>query len=272
MPASHIAIYNDLRGPSNSLTLREASGHLAIGEATVTIQRGAADVMLAGSTGTRVHPMKTVHALQSEQVAIGDDDPTRWSRPFDKARKGMVLGEGAAVLVLEELGHAQARGARIYGEVLGHAARHASDAAGVGVRRRSLELAMRRALGMAAVEPQAVSHIHAHGLSTVAGDRDEAAALHAVFGPAAATIPTVAAKSHFGNLGAGSGVVECVASVLAMRHGSLFPLLNHETPDPDCKIRAAKAGDPAGDVFVSSSVTPQGQAGSVVIRSWNLQA
>ena len=90
--------------------------------------------------------------------------------------------------------------------------------------------------------------------------------------PAAATIPTVAAKSHFGNLGAGSGVVECVASVLAMRHGSLFPLLNHETPDPDCKIRAAKAGDPAGDVFVSSSVTPQGQAGSVVIRSWSLQA
>lgn len=272
MPASHIAIYNDLRGPSNSLTLREASGHLAIGEATVTIQRGAADVMLAGSTGTRVHPMKTVHALQSEQVAIGDDDPTRWSRPFDKARKGMVLGEGAAVLVLEELGHAQARGARIYGEIIGHAARHSSDAAGVGVKRRSLALAMQRALGMASVEPKAVSHIHAHGLSTVAGDRDEAAALHAVFGGAAATIPTVAAKSHFGNLGAGSGVVECVASVLAMRNGSLFPLLNHETPDPECRIRAAKAGDPAGSVFISSSVTPQGQAGSVVIRSWSLQA
>jgi 3-oxoacyl-[acyl-carrier-protein] synthase II len=228
--------------------------------------------MLAGSTGTRVHPMKTVHALQSEQVALGDDDPSRWSRPFDKSRKGMVLGEGAAVLVLEELGHAQARGARIYGEIIGHAARHSSDAAGVGVKRRSLELAMQRALGMASVEPTAVSHIHAHGLSTVAGDRDEAAALHAVFGEAAATIPTVAAKSHFGNLGAGSGVVECVASVLAMRNGSLFPLLNHDTPDPECRIRAAKAGDPAGSVFISSSVTPQGQAGSVVIRSWNLPA
>jgi 3-oxoacyl-[acyl-carrier-protein] synthase II len=272
MPASHIAIYNDLRGPSNSLTLREASGHLAIGEATVTIQRGAAAVMLAGSTGTRVHPMKTVHALQSEQVALGDDDPSRWSRPFDKARKGMVLGEGAAVLVLEELGHAQARGARIYGEILGHAARHSSDAAGVGVKRRSLALAMQRALGMASIEPKAVSHIHAHGLSTVAGDRDEAAALHAVFGEAAASIPTVAAKGHFGNLGAGSGVVECVASVLAMRHGSLFPLLNHSTPDPECRIRAAQAGDPAGGVFISSSVTPQGQAGSVVIRSWSLEA
>ena len=103
MPASHIAIYNDLRGPSNSITVREASGHLAIGEATVTIQRGAADMMLAGATGTRVHPMKTVHCLQSEQVALGNGllenvPPAGWSRPFDKARQGMVLGEGAAML------------------------------------------------------------------------------------------------------------------------------------------------------------------------------
>jgi 3-oxoacyl-[acyl-carrier-protein] synthase II len=272
MPASHIAIYNDLRGPSNSLTLREASGHLAIGEATVTIQRGAADVMLAGATGTRVHPMKTVHALQSEQVAMGDGDPTTWSRPFDKSRKGMVLGEGSAVLVLEELEHARARGARIYGEVVGHAARHVSDASGVGRRRRSLGLAMQRALAMAALPPERVSHIHAHGLSTVTGDRDEAAAIHDVLGATAAAIPTVTAKSHFGNLGGGSGLVECVASVLAMQKGALFPLLNHETPDPDCPIRPAKAGDPAGDVFISSAVTPQGQAGSVVIRSWDLRA
>jgi 3-oxoacyl-[acyl-carrier-protein] synthase II len=95
MPASHIAIYNDLRGPSNSLTVREASGHLAIGEAVVTIQRGAADIMVAGATGTRVHPMKTVHALQTEQVALGDgadQDPAHWSRPFDARRTGMVLG------------------------------------------------------------------------------------------------------------------------------------------------------------------------------------
>ncbi|MFM8708906.1 MAG: beta-ketoacyl-[acyl-carrier-protein] synthase family protein, partial [Planctomycetia bacterium] len=127
MPASHIAIYNDLRGPSNSLTLREASGHLALGEATVTIQRGAADIMVAGATGTRVHPLKTVQALQSEQVALGSGgrdgeavaDPVRWSRPFDRLRSGMVLGEGAAVFILEELGHARARGAAIHGEIIG---------------------------------------------------------------------------------------------------------------------------------------------------------
>lgn len=99
MPASHIAIFNDLRGPSNSLTVREASGHLAVGEATITIGRGAADVMLVGSTGTRIHPMKMVHAILNEEVATGDDDPASWSRPFDRERRGMVLGEGAGVLI-----------------------------------------------------------------------------------------------------------------------------------------------------------------------------
>jgi 3-oxoacyl-[acyl-carrier-protein] synthase II len=213
MPASHIAIYNDLRGPSNSLTLREASGHLALGEAAVTIQRGAADMMVVGATGTRVHPMKTVHALQSEQVALEEaadnasavTDPTRWSRPFDRLRKGMVLGEGAAVLILEELEHARARGAEIHGEVIGHAARNAGLAGGVGLKQRALTLAMQRALSMARVDAAELSHIHAHGASTVAGDREEAAALREVLGAGLATIPTVAAKSHFGNLGGGAG-------------------------------------------------------------------
>ncbi|NBX30812.1 hypothetical protein EBR04_10300, partial [bacterium] len=152
MPASHIAIYNDLRGPSNSLTVREASGHLAVGEATVTIQRGAADIMVAGATGTRVHPMKTVHALQTEQVAHGDGDPTRWSRPFDAHRSGMVLGEGAAVLILEELSHAERRGARIHGEVVGHAARSATDPGGAGRRRQALAHAIGHAVEMAGDE------------------------------------------------------------------------------------------------------------------------
>jgi 3-oxoacyl-[acyl-carrier-protein] synthase II len=106
----------------------------------------------------------------------------------------------------------------------------------------------------------------------VTGDRDEAAAMHDALGPAAAVLPTVAAKSHFGNLGAGSGLVECVASILALGRGSLFPLLNHEAADPACGIRPARAGDPAGDVFVSTSVTPQGQSGAVVIRSWRPDA
>jgi len=272
MPASHIAIYNDLRGPSNSLTLREASGHVAIGEATMTIQRNAADVMLAGATGTRIHPMKTVHALQSEQVAFGPDDPTTWSRPFDRHRSGMVLGEGAAVLVLEELEHARRRGATILGEVLGHASRHAADRLNIGLRRKALGLAMARALGMARLPGGRPGHLHAHGLSTVGGDRSEAEALGDLLGADATAIPTVAAKANFGNLGAGSGIVECIASLWALRHGTLFPLINHSTPDPACPIRAAVSGDAAGASFLSSSVTPQGQAGAVVIGGWNLGA
>ena len=264
MPASHIAIYNDLRGPSNSITIREASGHLAIGEATMTIQRGAADIMLAGATGTRVHPMKTVHALQSEQVALGPDDPATWSRPFDRDRRGMVLGEGAAALVLEEYEHAVRRGATIHGEVLGHGARHASDRSGVGLKRKAMAMAIGRAIEASGIPPARVGHLHAHGVSTVGGDRDEAEAIGDVFGPRGASVPVVAAKAHFGNLGAASGIVECVASLAALRDGVLFPLLNHKTSDPSCPIRPAAADDPAGTSFVSASVTPQGQSAAVV--------
>jgi len=268
MPASHIAIFNDLRGPSNSLTVREASGHLAVGEAVVTIRRGAADAMVAGATGTRVHPMKTVHALQTEQVATGAGDPATWSRPFDLDRRGMVLGEGAAVFVLEELSVARGRSARIYAEVVGHAAACAARPGAVGRKReaiaRSMGLALARAGGSADL-----GHVHAHGTSTLIGDREEAAAIGMVLGDRSGRTPVVAAKSHFGNLGAGSGLVECIASVLAMAEGELFPLLNYERPDPECPLRVARGGDPAGTGFISTAVTPQGQAGSLVIRRWD---
>ncbi len=107
MPASHVAIYNDLRGPSNSITHREAAANLAVGEAFHTIARGKADIMVVGATGTRVHPMKCVHAMQSEELANGAGDGARASRPFDRNRTGIVLGEGAGVVVLEELSTAQ---------------------------------------------------------------------------------------------------------------------------------------------------------------------
>jgi 3-oxoacyl-(acyl-carrier-protein) synthase len=113
-----------------------------------------------------------------------------------------------------------------------------------------------------------VTHVHAVGASTVVGDREEAAAMHDVLGAAAGRVPTVAAKANFGNLGAASGLVECVTSLLAMRHGTLFPLLNYETADPDCGILPARRGAPAGDICLSSAVTPQGQAGALVLRGW----
>lgn len=271
MPASHIAIYNDLRGPSNSITGREASGHLAVGEAVMTIQRGSADMMLAGSTGTRVHPMKTVHAIQNEQVMLEGPNPSAWSRPFDQSRNGMVLGEGAAVLVLEELGHALDRGAFIHGEVIGHASRFSGARRCIGNRKDAFQLVLADAMRKSGLSSHQVGHIHAQGLSTVTGDRDEAEALHEIFADSLPDIPVVAAKSHFGNLGAGSGLVECVASMLSMQRKELFPLLNFQASSPECPVKAAQRGDSPGDVFVSSAVTPQGQAGSLVLRAWKDQ-
>ena len=228
-----------------------------------------ADIMVAGATGTRVHPMKTVHALQSEQVALDGPaagDPTTWSRPFDRDRRGMVLGEGAGVLILEERSAAERRGARIYAEVAGHAAATAVNRGGVGRRREALGRAIAGALAGSGIDPASLGHIHAQGLSTANGDREEAAALGDALGEAASGVPTVAAKSHFGNLGAGSGVVESAASILAVGRGELFPLLNHQTPDDACPIRPGRTGEPAGECFVSAAVTPQGQAGAVVFR------
>ena len=146
MPASHLAIYNDFRGPNNSLTLREAAANAAVGEAYQIILRGSADVMLVGATGTRLHPMKMIHAVQQEEVCLGDGDPAAASRPFDRDRRGMVLGEGAGAIVLEELASAQARGATIYGEVLGAATSSVAGPRLVAQRDRAMQNVLRAVL------------------------------------------------------------------------------------------------------------------------------
>jgi 3-oxoacyl-[acyl-carrier-protein] synthase II len=269
MPASHLAIFNDMRGPSNSITLREASANLAVGEAFRTIARGDADLMVAGSTGTRVHPMKLVHAVTQEEVAGNGADPARASRPFDRDRTGMVLGEGAGAVVLEELGAAQARGATIYGEVVGAGSSTVIDRKGVANRQKALASAMRAALQDAGLKPTEIGHVHAHGLSTRSGDREEAQAIRDVFGSQADTLPVTTIKGNFGNLGAGSGLVELIASVLALDKGVLFPILNYETPDPECPIFAVTQNDtPAGQSVLNVNVTPQGQASAVIVRRW----
>jgi 3-oxoacyl-[acyl-carrier-protein] synthase II len=163
MPASHVAIYNDLRGPNNSITHREAAANLAISEAYRTILRGSADVMVVGATGTRVHPMKTVHAVQTEELATNGVEPSRASRPFDKNRTGMVIGEGAGTIIIEELVTAKARGATIYAEIVGHGASHAADKNCVAKRDVALANVMRGSLRSADMSPEEVGHIHAHG-------------------------------------------------------------------------------------------------------------
>ncbi len=268
MPASHIAIYNDLRGPNNSLTMREAAGNLAIGEAFRTIQRGHANMMVAGATGTRILPMQAIHALQTEQMAAENCDPTKASRPFDKNRTGMVAGEGAAMIVLEEISSAKARGATIYAEVLGLGSASVSDDKLCGKCDVALVRAMRAALRDADRTPADVGHINAHGLSTTNRDADEAQAIHEVFGARAKDVPVTALKSYFGNLGAGSAVVELIGSVLAMREGRLPPVLNYKTPDAACGLAVATGGNvPAGRSFLNLSVTPQGQAAVLYVAS-----
>jgi 3-oxoacyl-[acyl-carrier-protein] synthase II len=267
MPASHIAIYNDLRGPNNSLTMREAAGNLAIGEAFRTIQRGHANIMVAGATGTRILPMQAIHALQTEQMAAENGDPAKASRPFDRDRTGMVAGEGAGMVVLEEYRSAKDRGATIYAEVLGLGSANVSDEKLHGKCDVALERAMKAALRDAGKSPTDVDHINAHGLSTTDRDADEARAIRAVFGPSAETVPVTALKSYFGNLGAGSGMVELIASILSLREGRLPRVLNYKTPDPACALPVvAEDGAPSGRSFLNLSVTPQGQAAVLYIR------
>lgn len=267
MPNSHIAIYNDYRGPNNAITLREAASNLALAEAYMTIERGNADIIVAGATGTRVHPLRTIHAVSQEQVAPGETDAAKTSRPFDADRRGMVLGEGAGAMVLEELAHAETRGAKIFGEVIGYGSSSVMDVTtGRGRVREAIRNAFTQALRTSGLSADQVGHIHAHGLSTTACDAAEAQAIQDVFG--ARAVPVVAAKSHFGNLGAASGVVEAIASVLALGNEQLFPLLNYETPDSDCPIKPARTGMPAGENFISVNVTPQGQASAIVVRRY----
>lgn len=269
MPASHVAIFNDLRGPNNSITLRESSSNVAVGEAFRTIVRSSADVMLAGATGTRIHPLKIVHSVTQEEVASNGVDPARASRPFDLNRGGMVLGEGAGAVVLEELQSALARDATIYAEVSGTASSSVANRNGVAQRETALRNAMVAALRQAGCRIEDVGHLHAHGLSTRSCDEDEAAAIRAVFGERAAKLPVTAAKSYFGNLGAGSGLVELITSVLALRNKRLFGVLNYETPDPKCDLAVSHRGDEAGRSFLNTNVTPQGQASAVLIRAFD---
>jgi 3-oxoacyl-[acyl-carrier-protein] synthase II len=267
MPASHLAIYNDFRGPNDSLTMREAAANAALGEAYQVILRGGAETMLVGATGTRLHSMKMIHAMQQEQVCSDAADPTTVSRPFDRDRQGSVLGEGAGAIVLEELATAQARGATIYGEVLAAATSAVAGRQLVAQRGLAMRNVLQAVLRSAAARVDDVGHVHAHGLSTRSCDVEEAAAIQEVFAARSHPLPVIAAKSYFGNLGAGSGMVELIASLLSFQHDHLFPILNYATPDPECPVAAVRNGDgQPGASFINLNVTPQGQAGAVMVR------
>jgi len=238
MPACHIAIEQDARGPNNSLTLAEASSLAAVGEAMRVIQRGQADAIIAGGASSRLHP---THWVRREiyELSARLEDPAAACRPFDADRDGTVLGEGAAAFLLERRSHAQARGATILARLLGYACAFEPGRRGLPPRGDAIRRAIREALREAGLRPAQIGHVNAHGASTSLDDQLEAQAIHDTLNG----VPVTAPKSYFGNLGAGTGAVEMVVSVLACQKGLVPVTLNYHRPDPLCPVNVIR-GEP----------------------------
>lgn len=264
MTASHIAIAHDARGPNNTIVLGDVSGLLAIGEAASVIRRGWADVMLAGGSGCRLHPMALV-ARGDALLSHRRDDCTRASRPFDLDRDGLVNGEGAGMFVLESRDHAVRRGARIRGHLRSATSRCEPAVGGVRLSGSALRLAIRAAIVQAGIEPGGLGHVNAHGASTMEMDRVEANAIVAELGD----IPVTAPKSAFGHLGAGGGAVELAASILGLDAGLIPVSLNYDVPDPDCPVNVVHREPLAGraGTVLAVNLCSTGQAAAVVVAA-----
>jgi 3-oxoacyl-[acyl-carrier-protein] synthase II len=232
-----VAILFGVRGPNMSVVTACATGANAIGEAAEMIRRGAADVMLAGGAEAGVVPVAIAGFNTMDALSSRNDDPQGASRPFDLDRDGFVIGEGAAVLILEREDHARSRGASIFGEIRGYActndAYHISAPAenGAGAAR-----CMQLALQDADLEPTAIDYVNAHGTSTKLNDLSETAAIKTAFGEAAYDTPVSSTKSMTGHLLGAAGAVEAIFSLLAMRDSILPPTINYQTPDPACDL------------------------------------
>lgn len=231
MPACHIGIAQDARGPNNSLTLGDVSSLSAVAEAMRVIERGHADAMIAGGTGSRIHPGYWVRSKVFE-LSGRSDDPAAASRPFDAQRDGAVNGEGAGAFLLETRQHAEARGATVLARVLGFTGTFEPCRNGEALRGRGIRQAIAGALGDAGLRPGDVGHVNANGSSTIFDDQIEAQAIRDTL----ADVPVTAPKSFFGNLGAGTGAVEMAVSVLALQRQSVPHTLNYQQPDPHCPV------------------------------------
>jgi 3-oxoacyl-[acyl-carrier-protein] synthase II len=233
----HLAAYFGLDGPNyNCLTACAASSQ-ALGEAAEMIRYGDAEVMLSGGSHSMIHPFGVTGFNLLTALSTFNEDPPRASRPFDLKRDGFVLGEGAGMLVLEELEHARRRGAKIYAEMTGYGttadAFRMTDSHPEG---RGAIACMHMALADSGLAPADIGYINAHGTSTQVNDRVETLAIKKVFGDGAYEVPISSSKSMLGHLIAAAGAVELIISVEAMRRGVLPPTINYENPDPDCDL------------------------------------
>src|SRR5687767_13576339 len=235
--SGQIAISLGYRGPNYAPVSACATGSTAVGEGAELIRRGDADAVLAGGAEAAMHPVILAGFCAMRGLAAEDEHPPRASRPFDALRSGFVMGEGACVLVLEELEAARARGATVYAEILGygasndayHLAQPEPDAEGVAEM-------MRQALRRADVAPERVGYINAHGTSTPLGDAAETKAIKDVFGAHAYELAVSSTKSVMGHCFGAAGAVEAMMCVLAIHEGVLPPTINYEHPDPECDL------------------------------------
>ena len=237
LPAGLVAALFNAQGPNfNCLTACAASSQ-AVGEATEIIRRGDADVMLSGGAHSMIHPLGVTGFNLLTALSTSNDEPTKASRPFDRLRDGFVLGEGAAIVVLEELERARRRGAKIYGEILGYGS--TADAyriTDIHPEGRGAIGCMRMALRDAQLDPSSVHYVNAHGTSTSVNDRVESLACKQVFGERARQTPVSSTKSMMGHLIAAAGVTEMIVCLMAIRDNVLPPTINYENPDPDCDL------------------------------------
>jgi len=235
--AGQIAIEFSIKGPNMAVVSACATGANALGEAAEMIRRGDVDVVICGGTEACLAPLAFAGFNNMGAISTRNDEPAKACRPFDATRDGFVLGEGAGVLVMENADHARARGAKIYGEIIGYGtsadAHHvaAPDAEGEGIGR-----AMQWALKRAKIEPAQVDYINAHGTGTRLNDSIETNAIKQVFGEGAYNIPVSSTKSMIGHTLGGAGAIESIICLKAMQESILPPTINYSTPDPACDL------------------------------------
>jgi 3-oxoacyl-[acyl-carrier-protein] synthase II len=267
MLACHISILIDCQGPSNTITEADASSNLAIAEAARIISRGRADVMITGGADSKIHPLSLVRMALFETMSRWKGDPSQSCRPFDRRRDGWVPGEGAGIVILEEWGHAQKRGARILGEVLGGGSGcDAMPGGGLDPDGGGTEVAITAALDEARLAPGAVGHVNAHGSAGRVSDLAEARAFRRIFGPGG--VPVTALKGYMGNLASGCGAVDMMVSLIGVNRGKVPQILNCDELDPEMELDVVQNAprETANPIFVTTNLTPNGQAAALVIR------
>lgn len=237
MAAGIVSMRFGAKGPNYATVSACSTSAHAIGDAFRTIQYGDADVMITGGSEAAVTPMSIGGFANMTALSTRNDDPATASRPFDRGRDGFVMGEGAGVVILEELEHARRRGARIYSEIVGYGATgDAYHITGQPEDHEGLQRAMRRALKDAGIAPSDVQYVNAHGTSTPLNDPNEIRAIKKVFGDHAATLNVSSTKSATGHMLGAAGGVEFIFSTLAIVNGVVPPTINHFTPDPECDL------------------------------------